>query len=49
VEFRLAEVHGQVREALRRSTEHEGESLAEEHQTVDVVLNKWRAHAAAVN
>jgi len=49
VEFHLAEVHGQVREALRRSTEHEGESLAEEHQTVDVVLNKWRAHAAAVS
>jgi MFS superfamily sulfate permease-like transporter len=41
ISFRLAEVHGPVREALRR-LEHPSE-LAEANQTVDDVLAKWRA------
>jgi MFS superfamily sulfate permease-like transporter len=45
-EFRLAEVHGQVREALRRSGEQHGEGLAEAHQTVHDVVTQWR-HAAS--
>ena len=47
IEFRLAEVHGQVREALRRMGGAQASGLAEAHQTVDNVLNKWRAATPA--
>ena len=46
IELRLAEVHGEVREALRRDA-HASE-LAEADQTVDIVLSKWRAEATAI-
>ena len=42
IEFRLAEVHGQVREALRRSGEEHGGGLAEANQTVHDVVAYWR-------
>jgi SulP family sulfate permease len=45
IEFRLAEVHGQVREALHRSGAHGG-GLAEANQTVHDVVAQWR-HAAS--
>jgi high affinity sulfate transporter 1 len=43
ITFQLAEVHGQVREALRRLGDGHGGGLAEAHQTVDDVLTRWRA------
>lgn len=42
IQFKLAEVHGQVREALRRG-EEDGERLAEANQTVADCLTQWRA------
>jgi MFS superfamily sulfate permease-like transporter len=42
VEFRLAEVHGEVREALRRPHHAHGERLAEANQTVADILSQWR-------
>jgi SulP family sulfate permease len=45
VEFRLAEVHGEVREALHRMGSAQADALAEAHQTVDNVVSKWRAAA----
>jgi high affinity sulfate transporter 1 len=42
IEFRLAETHGTVREALRRLGSAHAAALAEAHQTVDDVLNRWR-------
>jgi sulfate permease, SulP family len=42
IAFRLAEVRGEVREALRRLGEGHGSGLAEAHQTVDAVLTRWR-------
>jgi sulfate permease, SulP family len=47
IEFRLAEVHGEVREALRRVGHADASELAEADQTVDIVLSKWRAEATA--
>jgi high affinity sulfate transporter 1 len=44
IDFRLAEPHGTVREALRRLG---ATTLAEAHQPVDDVLKKWRAATAA--
>jgi MFS superfamily sulfate permease-like transporter len=41
-EFRLAEVRGQVREALRRSGHASLSELAEANQTVDDVVGKWK-------
>jgi anti-anti-sigma factor len=49
IEFRLAEVHGHVREALRRSGDAHAAGMAEAHQTVDAVLNKWRTGAVATS
>jgi high affinity sulfate transporter 1 len=46
IEFKLAEVHGQVREALRRASHGHATDLAEANQTVDVVLARWRAGLA---
>lgn len=46
-DFRLAEVHGEVREALRRVHSPEAAKLAEVNQTVDDVLGKWRAAASS--
>jgi high affinity sulfate transporter 1 len=43
MEFRLAEVHGQVREALRRSGHASLSELAAANQTVDDVVGKWRS------
>jgi high affinity sulfate transporter 1 len=43
INFRLAEAHGQVREALRRVGHDEASALADTHATVDDVVNAWRA------
>jgi high affinity sulfate transporter 1 len=43
VSFRLAEVHGPVREALRRLEPSHRSDLAEANQTVVDVLAKWRS------
>ena len=48
IEFRLAEVHGEVREALRRAGDGHGGRLAEANQTVDAVLHQWRTGAATI-
>ena len=42
IEFRLAETHGQVREALRRLSSPHATGLAEANQTVDGIVNRWR-------
>jgi SulP family sulfate permease len=42
IDLRLAEVHGEVREAMRRLGSEHAAGLAEAHQTVDDVLRKWR-------
>jgi high affinity sulfate transporter 1 len=47
IEFRLAEVHGPVREALRRLASHDATMQVEANQTVDDVLNRWRATGPA--
>ncbi len=44
ISFRLAEVHGPVREALRRLEPSHRSDLAEANQMVDDVLVKWRAN-----
>lgn len=46
IEFRLAEVRGQIREALRRFGDSSAE-LAEANQTVDDVVGKWRSASAS--
>jgi len=43
LDFRLAETHGEVREALRRLASPHAAGLAEANQTVDGILNQWRA------
>jgi anti-anti-sigma factor len=43
IELLLAEPHGEVNAALRRLTGAHGADLAETNQTVDDVLNRWRA------
>jgi MFS superfamily sulfate permease-like transporter len=48
IEFRLAEVHGEVREAVRRAHSTVAAKLAEAHQTVDDVVNKWRGALSTV-
>lgn len=48
IEFRLAEVHGEVREALRRAHSTVASTLAEAHQTVDDVVTKWRGAPVTV-
>jgi MFS superfamily sulfate permease-like transporter len=47
IEFRLAETHGDVREALRRVGAPQAADLAEANRTVDDVVGRWRAHAYA--
>ena len=42
IEFRLAETHGTVREALRRLHHPHAHGLAEANQTVDDILKRWR-------
>lgn len=46
ITFRLAEAHGQVREALRRVGHEQAAVLAETKGTVDDVVNTWRASSA---
>jgi MFS superfamily sulfate permease-like transporter len=46
IEFRLAEVRGQVREALRRSGHGSATELAEANLTVDDVVSRWRSASA---
>ena len=43
IEFRLAETHGPIREALRRLDRPITIGLAEANQTVDDVLARWKA------
>ena len=43
IEFRPAEAHGIVREALRRLGSPHAAALAEAHQTVDDALSRWQA------
>ena len=45
IQFRLAEVHGPVREALRRFGIEHGGRLAEANQTVADILSQWGAAA----
>ena len=45
ITFRLAEAHGQVREALHRVGHEAAAGLAETHATVDDVVNAWRTSA----
>ena len=47
IDFRLAESHGQVRDALQRVGDEHAIALAEAHQTVDDVLIRWRRTALA--
>jgi SulP family sulfate permease len=49
IAFCLAEVHGHIREALRRFGDEHAAGMAEAHQTVDAVLNRWRAGAATIS
>jgi high affinity sulfate transporter 1 len=46
ITFRLAEAHGQVREALRRLGHEDASALAETHKTVDDVVAAWRASSS---
>jgi SulP family sulfate permease len=52
IDFRLAEAHGEVREAVRRIGFEETYGPVEAGQTVDLVISTWqstaRAHGAAV-
>ena len=48
IAFHLAEVHGQVREALLRVGDERATQLAESNQTVDDVLSRWRMRAVPV-
>jgi anti-anti-sigma factor len=43
IEFRLAEPHGAVREALRRVDASKAVHLAEANQTVEDIITKWHA------
>ena len=45
IEFKLAEVHGEAREALRRLGDEHGSRLAEANQTVADILGQWRGAA----
>jgi sulfate permease, SulP family len=47
IAFRLAEVHGQVRDALRRVAGGHAADLAEANQTVEDVIRKWRISGSA--
>jgi len=47
IEFKLAETHGPIREALRRLGRPTALGLAEANQTVDAVLARWRATVQA--
>jgi SulP family sulfate permease len=47
IELRLAEVHGEVREALRRAGFEREYGPLESGQTVDLVVSKWEAHDRA--
>jgi sulfate permease, SulP family len=44
IELRLAEVHGEVREAMHRLGREHAAGFAEANQTVDDVLSKWRVN-----
>jgi anti-anti-sigma regulatory factor len=46
-EFRLAEAHGEVREALRRAGFEQEFGSLESGQTVDRVVSDWEASAPA--
>jgi high affinity sulfate transporter 1 len=48
IRFRLADAHGEVREALRRTGFEREYGALETGQSVDVVLAAWRASAAGV-
>jgi SulP family sulfate permease len=47
IEFRLADAHGEVRDALRRIGFEREYGTLESGQTVDVVLSAWQSATAA--
>jgi MFS superfamily sulfate permease-like transporter len=47
IEFRLAEVHGPAREAIRRLDEGHAHQLAEANQTVGDILGQWGTASGA--
>ncbi|HVQ15359.1 MAG TPA: sodium-independent anion transporter, partial [Vicinamibacterales bacterium] len=47
IEFRLAEVHGEVREALRRAGHADASELAAANQTVADIVSQWRGAASS--
>ena len=48
IDFRLAEVHGESREAFRRVHSAQAAKLAEANQTVDDVVTRWRGAIGTV-
>jgi sulfate permease, SulP family len=49
IEFRLADAHGEVRDALRRIGFEQEHGLLESGQTVDLVMSDWEASTRAPN
>jgi sulfate permease, SulP family len=47
IAFRLAEAHGEVREALRRAGFEQGDGGLEAGQTVDRIVTEWEASAGS--
>jgi anti-anti-sigma regulatory factor len=48
IEFRLAEAHGEVREALRRIGFEREYGTLETGQTVDGIISKWQENTSMV-
>ncbi len=43
IAFHLAEAHGEVNAALRRLNDPRAATLAEVNQTIDAIVDRWRA------
>ena len=48
IEFRLADTHGEVRDALRRIDFERGYGTLETGQTVDGIISKWQGNSSMV-